>query len=118
MKKNKNLNKKLFILSFLTLVFTAAFCTTVFANPPGSTGSEPKLISGTFNLLKAATGWLTVLIPPGAGLFLGFHAWQKSMTDDQSVIAEKNKLMKNVLIGAAIAETASSMAWVVLQFYV
>lgn len=111
--------KKPFFLTLLSFMFTIVFFSTVvLANPPGLKGTEPKIVSGTFNLLQAATGWLTVLIPPGAGLFLGFHAWQKSLTDDQAVIAEKNKLMKNVLIGAAIATTATSLAWAVLSFYV
>jgi len=115
--------KKTIFVTLSSLVFSMFYFTSSFAatavpsNPPGLAGGEPKLVSGTFNLLTAASGWLAILIPPGAGLFLGYHAWQKSLTEDHAVIAEKNKLMKNVLIGAAIAETATSLAWAVLKFY-
>ena len=77
----------------------------------------PKLISGTVSLLSAVSAWLLLIIPVGAGAFLGYQALQKSLTDDQAVIAEKNKLMKNTLIGAAIAMTADGLATLVLSFY-
>lgn len=79
--------------------------------------TQPKIVSGTVNLLKNATSWLMILIPLGAGLFLGFHAFMKSISDDQAVIAEKNKMMKNVLIGAVIATTASGLATFILNYY-
>lgn len=79
--------------------------------------ATPKLVSGTIDLFKAATGWLTLIIPSGAGVFLAYHATQKALSDDQAVIAEKNKLMKNVIIGAAVATTASGLATIILGFY-
>jgi len=78
---------------------------------------QPKLVSGTVALFQAATTWLLVIIPVGAGFMLGYQALLKSMTDDHAVVAEKNKFMKNVLIGAIIAETASGLVVLVLSFY-
>ena len=92
------------------LMLTAIFITPTFA-------TQPKLVSGTVALFQAITGWLLVIIPVGAGAVLGYHALQKSLSDDQAVIAEKNKQMKNVIIGAAIAETASGLVTVILGFY-
>lgn len=94
----------------LGLILTAFFVTPAFA-------TQPKLVSGTVALFKAITGWLLLIIPVGAGAVLGYHALQKSLSDDQAVIAEKNKQMKNVIIGAAIAETASGLVTIILGFY-
>lgn len=114
--------KKTIFVTFSSLVFSMLYYISVFAATPipqksGAAGEQPKIITGTVDLLTSATGWLALLIPPGAGLFLGYHAWQKSLTDDHAVIAEKNKMMKNVLIGAVIAETATGLARVILGFY-
>jgi len=82
-----------------------------------SAAGTPVLVTGTLSLFQAATTWLLLIIPVGGGLFLGYHALMKALTDDQAVIADKNKLMKNVLIGLAIAETASGLVTVILSFY-
>ncbi len=95
-------------------VFTALY---VFTTNISYAYASPKIVSGTVNLLKSVTGWLLLIIPVGAGAFLGYQALQKSMTDDQAVIAEKNKLMKNTLIGAAIAVTADGLATLFLSYY-
>ena len=79
--------------------------------------ATPKLITGTVSLFTAVTSWLLIIIPTGAGAVLGYHALQKSLSDDQAVVAEKNKQMKNVIIGAAIAETASGLVTILLNFY-
>lgn len=94
-----------------------SFCLTVLSMFSLSFAAQPKLISGTVALLSAVSGWLLLIIPVGAGAFLGYQALQKSLTDDQAVIAEKNKLMKNTLVGAAIAMTADGLATLVLSFY-
>lgn len=90
---------------------------TALTVAPAAAADTPKLVTGTVELFRAATTWLLIIIPVGAGLFLGIHAIQKALSTDQAVIAEKNKLMKNVLIGAAIAETASGLATIFLSFY-
>lgn len=88
---------------------------TVIASPVYA--AQPKLVTGTVALFQAATTWLLVIIPVGAGTVLGYTALQKSLTDDHAVLAEKNKMMKNVLIGAAIAETSSGLVTAILAFY-
>lgn len=108
---SKILNKceKAYMRTVYTLMITMAMSSQVYA--------QPKLVSGTVSLFKAITSWLLILIPVGAGAVLGWHAFNKSMTEDQSVVAEKNRMMKNVIIGAAIAETASGLITVILGFY-
>jgi hypothetical protein len=102
--------QKLFLTLLLTLVIATCLSTVTYA-------TTPKLVSGTVNLFKAITTWLLLIIPVGAGAVLGWQALQKALTDDQAVIAEKNKMMKNVIIGAAIAETASGLITIILSFY-
>lgn len=99
---------------YKTIIFSLMIATTTVSQ---SYAATPKLVTGTVALFKAASGWLLLIIPVGAGLFVGFHAIQKALTDDQAVIAEKNKLMKNTLIGAAIAETADGLVAIILAFY-
>lgn len=84
-----------------------------FADDP----ETPELFTATSKLMKAVSGWLTGIIVVSTGAVLGYHALQKALTDDQAVIAEKNRLMKNVLIGGAIAATASGLVRIVLGFY-
>ena len=100
------------LYSFMLLIM----CNPVHADPPKQE-TQPVLVSGTVKLFKAITSWLLLIIPVGAGAVLGYHALQKSLSDDQAVIAEKNKLMKNVIIGAAIAETASGLVTLILVYY-
>lgn len=100
--------------AYRTFILTAIGFTTM-ATPVYA--SQPKLVSGTVALFQAATGWLLVIIPVGAGCVLGYTALQKSLTDDHAIVAEKNKMMKNVLIGAAIAESAAGLVTAVLAFY-
>lgn len=81
----------------------------------------PKLITGTVNLFQTITKWLLLIIPVGAGSVLGYQALQRSLMDENGLISEKvgekNRMMKNVIIGAAIAETASGFINVILSFY-
>lgn len=102
--------EKSYNLLIVAMILGVFFVSPAYAN-------TPKLVSGTVNLFQAITGWLLLIIPVGAGAMLGYQALQKSLTDDQAVIAEKNKFMKNILIGAAIAETASGLVTIFLGFY-
>lgn len=79
--------------------------------------AQPKIVSGTGALFKAASGWLLFLIPLGASAFLGYHAWTKSLTEDEAAITAKNRLMKNAVIGAIIGESAAGIVTIVLSFY-
>jgi hypothetical protein len=111
-KTLKTLSKyeKIYNRVILTLMIGIGMTTNVHAG-------TPKIVTGTVALFQAATTWLLLIIPVGAGAVLGYQALQKSLTDDSAVIAEKNKMMKNVIIGAAIAETASGLVTVLLSFY-
>ena len=82
-----------------------------------ATDDPPKIVTGTVALFKAGSLWLLLIIPVGAGFFMGYHALQKSMSDDDAVIADKNKKIKNTLIGAVIAETATGLVAAILAFY-
>jgi hypothetical protein len=116
----ENLKKNLYkFMDKIEKAYKTAIISLMIASTAASNtfAAQPKIVTGTVNLFKAASGWLLLIIPVGAGLFVGFHALQKSLTDDQAVIAEKNKLIKNTVIGAIIAETASGLITVILGFY-
>lgn len=98
------------------IIVLAAMTFTTMANPVYA--GTPTLVTGTVKLFQAGTTWLLLIIPVGAGAVLGYTALQKSLTDDHAVVAEKNKMMKNVVIGAAVAETAAGLVTTFLGFYV
>lgn len=102
--------KKIFTLLMIFIAVSTMINVTYAAD-------NPKLITGTVNLFKAVTSWLLLIIPVGAGAYAGWHAFQKSMTDDETVIAQKNRLIKNTIIGAAIATTADGLITAILNFY-
>jgi hypothetical protein len=77
----------------------------------------PKLVTGTQKLFNDATVWLLILIPVGAALFIGWQAFQKSLSEDDAVIADKNKKIKTSLIAAVIAESATAIVTLVLSYY-
>ncbi len=106
LEKTEKVYKRI-ILSFIIMIFMT---NNTFAAPP-------KIVTGTVDLFTEVSNWLLLIIPAGAGAVLGFHALQKSLTDDDAVIADKNKKMKNTLISAVIAETAVGIVRVVLGFY-
>jgi len=102
--------ERLYYTLVLTIMTFLSFTSPAYAG-------TPKLVTGTVALFTAAGGWLLLIIPVGAGAVLGYHALQKSLSDDHAVIAEKNKFIKNVIIGAILAETAVGLITVILSFY-
>lgn len=104
----KKLSKKK--MQLLLMMVMVSLAVPVFA-------SEPKLVSGTINLAKTASTWLAGGIAVTAGLFAGYFAWQKSISQDDANIAKYNKLIKNTIVGAVIATTISGLITVILSFY-
>lgn len=105
------MKKKIFKkISTIVFILSLIMTTNVFA-------TTPTIVTGTVDLLTAATGWLTIIIPVGCGLFLGWQAFLKSMASDEAEKTAKNKLMKNVLIGGIIATSATGLVTAILNFY-
>lgn len=105
----KSLWKNKMVVLILVLTFIS------IATPAYAT---PQIVTGTTNLFKSATTWLLVLIPVGAGLALAWCKFKQMMSDnDPSVVAHYNKWMKNIVISAVIATTASGIIRTVLAFY-
>lgn len=99
-------------------LFTSFASMLVFSINSFATQSDPKIFTGTLELIRRGTLWLTAITAGGCGLFLGYLALCKSLTDDQAVIAEKNKLMKNTIKGGIIAVSATGIITLILSFYV
>lgn len=116
-KLSSKLSKKFITVFTLSLVVLSSSGITYAAASAPNQPQPPKIVTGTVSLLSTISNWLLLIIPVGVGAMLGIQALQKSMTDDQAVIAEKNKLMKNTLIAGAIAMTADGLAALILNFY-
>jgi len=104
--------KKSGLIALLITGTILAFPSYVFA------ADEPAIVSGTLDLLEAATGWLLVLIPAGCATMLGWHAFVKQMNEgDPAQASIHNRAMKNILIGGAIGVSAISIVKAFLAFY-
>lgn len=79
--------------------------------------AEPTFVTGTKKLFQDAGLWITGLIPVCCGAFVGLLALQKSLTQDQAVIASNNKLIKNTIIGGIIGTVASGTVTFILAYY-
>lgn len=77
----------------------------------------PTIISGTIELLNAASGWILILAPIVGGLFGGYHALRKSASDDDMEIQKHQKMIKNAVIGTVIALSISGIVKFVSGFY-
>lgn len=111
---------KNFISSVSQKVLTVAIYTSMFLAMSTSNAfaaDTPTIVTGTEKLFQTGTTWLLGIIPAAAGCMLGYQASQKSLTDDEGVIAQRNKFMKNVVKGAVVAECASGIITAVLSFY-
>lgn len=100
-----------------TTYFTTVFMMLLVAAAPAAF-ADPNIVTGGKKLAGDALTWVLVLVPVTASLMVGYHAWMKSMADgDPGAIAERNKAMKRVLIGAAIAECASGLITTFLAYF-
>ena len=89
----------------------------LYSTPVMATQGGVPIIGGVTKLLNDALGWLSGLIPLGCALFLGFHAFKKTMSDDQAMIADCNKKMKNTLISGVVAVSAVLIVKFLLSTY-
>lgn len=106
-KINKGVVAKISVLSFAMMMVAAP----AFA-------ADPNIVTGASNLMKDALTWVLILVPVAATLMIGYHGWMKSMADgDPSAVTDRNKKMKNVAIGAAIAECTSGLVTVFLGYF-
>lgn len=100
--------KKAFFLALIMLLSSS----TAFA------ADQPGIVSGTKNLLEAATTWLMILIPAGCGCSIGWHAFCKQLNEgDPAQSGMHNRAMKNTLVAGAIGVSAVGIVKAVLAFY-
>lgn len=101
-----------------TTYLTSVFMLLLLAAAPAAFAADPNIVTGGKKLAQDALTWVLVLVPVTAALMVGYHAWMKSMADgDPGAIAERNKAMKRVLIGAAVAECASGLITTFLAYF-
>ena len=103
----KNYFRILLTLTFILLI-----------TPVALAADEPGIVTGTKNLLNAAMTWLLILIPLGCAVFIGWHAFLKSLNEGDPAQAQiHNRAMKGALIAGAIGVSASGIVKTVLGFY-
>jgi hypothetical protein len=112
LKKTLHFLQTKYHLLVVGFIFTALVTSPTFAS-----ASTPKLVSGTVDLFDDILSWLLLIIPGGMAIMLAYHAFTRSMADDPATIAEKNKLMKNVVIGGLLAFSASGLIKIILAYY-
>lgn len=86
----------------------------------GLKGGEtmPQIVQGALNLLQDALRWLLVLIPAAGGMMIAYHALMKTLSDgDPAVVADRNRKIKQVLIGVVIGMSASGIVSAVLTYF-
>lgn len=97
------------VLSFV-FVLVLGFVTPVFATP--------SFVDGGKRLLQDILKWILILVPVAAAAMIGYHALMKTLSDgDPATIADRNKKMKTVLIGAIIAVSASALVTLILSYF-
>ncbi|WP_274655573.1 hypothetical protein [Paenibacillus humicola] len=112
LKGKFNVKRTGYLFGVLTLTVLAA------SMPTYAAGAEPNIVVGAQKLMQDALKWVLILVPVSATLMIGFHGWMKSMADgDPGAIADRNRKMKNVAVGAAIAECASGLVTVLLTYF-
>lgn len=104
------MKKRISILTFLLLLLTASAAYAA--------GNDPKIVTGTNNLIADAGKWITGLLAGTAGTMIAYHAWMKKLAGgDANAIAHHNKWMWNTLISGIIGVSAAGIVTVVFSYY-
>ena len=100
------------LMSGLVMLYSTIFDQSVFAD-------DPKIVTGTKELLTKAGAWVTGLIPATGILMLTYQSWMKQQANGEpSEMAKYGKAMKNTLIYSALGVTAAGLFTVIMAFYV
>lgn len=79
----------------------------------------PQVVTGAQKLLQDISTWLLLLIPIAGGMMVAYHALMKTLSDgDPAVTAEKNKKIKQVLIGVVIGMSAAGIVNAIIAYFV
>lgn len=62
--------------------------------------------------------WLLVIVPFAAGAMCAYQGVKKSLTDDEGVINEANRMISQTIKGAIIAESISGLIVLIKGFYI
>lgn len=109
--------KKAFSAQLMKKAIAIVSVASVLSSQAFANSTTPSFFTNINKAFLAGAGWLGTIVAASTGFYVAFHAWQKSMTDDEAVIAQKNKLIKNALVGAAIVLGGGSVVTAVLAFF-
>jgi len=69
------------------------------------------------NFLTGWITWLYILIPVGAGTMVTYQGFRKTATEDQGVIEDCNRKIKNTIKGAIVGLTLSGLIQFIKTYY-
>lgn len=69
------------------------------------------------NFVSQWTTYLLVIIPPGAGLMVGYHAFRSSLSEDDGVKNESKTRIINTIKASIIMESIVGLITVIKNFY-
>lgn len=79
----------------------------------------PQVVTGAQQLLQDISGWLLILIPLAGVMMVGYHSLMKTLSDgDPATIAEKNRRIKQTLIGVVIGMSAAGLVSAIITYFV
>ncbi|MGG2201885.1 hypothetical protein [Paenibacillus validus] len=108
---------KKFLVNRTTYLF-AVMMLALMAAAPATFAADPAIVTNAKKLAQDALTWVLVLIPVTGALMVGYHAWMKSMADgDPGAIAERNKKIKNTIVGSVIGVSASGIVTALLAYF-
>ncbi len=95
------------------------FILVIFLLPGNVVHAQPQFVLGARRLLQDVLTWILILIPVAGGAMVGYHSLLKILSDgDPAIVADKNKKIKNVLVGVVIGMSASGIVLAVIAYFV
>ncbi len=78
----------------------------------------PQVVQGAQRMLQDVLTWLLVLIPVAGGTMIAYHSLLKILSDnDPATIIEKNKRIKQVLVGVVVGMSASGLVMAIIGYF-
>jgi hypothetical protein len=69
------------------------------------------------NFVSNWTNYLLLLIPPGAGLMVAYHAFNSSISEDEGVKNNAKIRIRNTIMASIIMESIVGLIAIIKKFY-
>lgn len=99
--------------ALLTFAFSLFLAQPAFANSI----SKSIFVTGTKAMLNDALTGILILVPIAAAAMIAWLSYLKKGLQEPAEIAQKDKLIKKIMIAAVIAFGSSTIVKIVLSYY-